>query len=101
MVEAANVGLSLSAFLQEKRLRSFTYRPIDSKLGRAAIMLPEFEAERVHLLRREGHEAWIRPLINEFVSILGCRYDDQVDSLVQLVWFAKNNPYLGGRIFIC
>lgn len=101
IVERANVGESLCAFLKEQSVRVHPYHPIDSKLGRAAQMLPEFEAGRVHLLKREGKDNWITPLINEFVSFPGCRYDDQVDSLVQLVYFAKKSPYPFGRIFIC
>lgn len=101
LIEAANVGLSLIACLREKQLNALTYKPVDSKLGRAAVMLPEFEAKKVHLLRIKGKDSWITPLINEFVSFPGCRYDDQVDSLVQLVWFAKRTPYPGGRCIVC
>jgi predicted phage terminase large subunit-like protein len=101
IVELANVGESLCAYLKERAIRVHPYRPMDSKLGRAARMLPEFECGRVHLLRRDGKDSWITPLINEFVSFPGCRYDDQVDSLIQMVYFAKSRPYPSGRVFFC
>ena len=101
IVEVANVGESLCAFLKNHGIRVVPYRPIDSKLGRAAQMLSEFEEGRVHLLKREGHDSWITPLINEFVMFPGCRYDDQVDSLVQLVYYAKKCPYPFGRVIVC
>ncbi len=55
----------------------------------------------MHLLKREGHDSWITPLIYEFVMFPGCRYDDQVDSLVQLVYYAKKCPYPFGRVIVC
>ncbi len=100
VVEAANVGFSLVSFLKEKRLRSYPYRPVDSKLGCAAQMLPQFEAGRVHIVNIEGKNQWVEPLINEFVAFPGSRHDDQVDSLAQLIWFALRNPYPGGRVIL-
>lgn len=101
VVEAANVGIALASYLLDKHFRSYPYKPVDSKLGRAAQMLPVFEAGQVNILNIEGKNEWVEPLLNEFVSFPGCRHDDQVDSLIQLLWFAKKNPYPSGRVILC
>ena len=100
LVEAAGVGHALASYLKENRFRCYPYLPQTSKLSRAAEALPYIEAKRVRLYRASGGGDWIEPLLNELVLFPRARYDDQVDALVQLTWFARRSPYALGRVHL-
>ena len=100
LVEAAGLGYSLASYLRENRFRCFPYLPQTSKLSRAAEALPYIEEQRVRLCRASAGGEWIEPLLNELVIFPRARYDDQVDALVQLTWFARRNPYALGRVHL-
>jgi predicted phage terminase large subunit-like protein len=46
-------------------------------------------AGRVFVLNQEGKNAWVEPFINELVTFPQARFDDQVDSLVQVLLWAE------------
>jgi predicted phage terminase large subunit-like protein len=54
-------------------------------LVRAARTLTFFEQGVVVICSVPGHNAWVEPFLNEFLSFPNGRFDDQVDSLVQLL----------------
>ena len=62
-------------------------------------MLPTFEAKRVFIVSKEGENDWVEPYINELMSFPNGRFDDQVDSLVQALFWAEPRVNPGGRIF--
>ncbi len=98
LVEATGLGHALASYLKENRFRCYPYLPQTSKMSRAAEALPYIEEKRVRLCRASGGGDWIEPLLNELVLFPRARYDDQVDALVQLTWFARRNPYALGRV---
>lgn len=86
IVETNGSGLSLWQYLRDRPHESFfliPYRPQDSKVTRARIVLPYFEAG-VLILNMPGSNAWVEPFLNEFMNFPNGANDDQVDSLVQL-----------------
>jgi predicted phage terminase large subunit-like protein len=91
VIENAGSGVSLITHLTKAmndgdgRLHCFSYRPKGDKVERAARVLPYFADGRVVLLKRPGRDAWVEPFVNEFLSFPNGRFDDQVDSLVQLL----------------
>jgi predicted phage terminase large subunit-like protein len=91
VVENAGSGISLISTLNasisrgDGRLRCFTYQPKQEKMARAAVTLPFFEEGRVVIVNEPGRNAWVEPFVNEFLCFPNGRYDDQVDSLVQLL----------------
>ena len=101
LVEAVGFGHSLASYLRENRFICHPYRPQTSKMSRAAEALPYIEARRVRLCRASGGGDWIAPLLDELVLFPRARYDDQVDALVQLTWFARRNPHALGRYIAC
>jgi predicted phage terminase large subunit-like protein len=95
-IEAAGSGISLIKALRDRGLRCLHYHPKKDKVTRAAHALPIVEAGRVHLLDRPGKSAWIESYLNEFTSFPHGRFDDQVDSLVQLlIWADKRHTGVG------
>ncbi len=98
-VEAAGCGISLIHALRKAGLKCFWYFPKDGKSVRAAYALPIIHSGRVHILNREGHNDWVEPYINEFVTFPHGRFDDQVDSLVQLLPWAEKRINPGGNYF--
>ena len=59
-------------------------------------MLPFVEAGRVHIVNVPGKNEWVEPYVNEFLSFPYGRFDDQVDSLVQLLpWADKRHSGCG------
>lgn len=101
VVEATGFGRSLVTYLRSNRFDCRHDLPQTSKLRRAAEALPCIEEKRVRLYRAFGGDVWIPPLLNEVVLFPRARYDDQVDALVQLIWFAKHDPFALGRVFFC
>jgi predicted phage terminase large subunit-like protein len=96
IVEAACSGISLIHALRAARLRCFHYYPKNAKMSRAAYALPIIESGRVHILDVEGQNEWVEPYINEFVTFPYARFDDQVDSLTQLLPWAERRLNPGG-----
>lgn len=89
LVEYAGSGISLIQSLRKARLRVHWTTPRYDKMTRAALVLPVFHAERVHIVNKEGSNDWVEPYINELVSFPNGRFDDQVDSLVMAVAWAE------------
>jgi len=99
IVENAGSGISLIYALRTAGLRCFDYKPKTSKIGRAAQALPIIESGRVQILSLAGRNQWVEPYINEFVTFPFGRYDDQVDSLTQLLPWAELRVNPGGSYF--
>lgn len=104
IIEAAGSGISLIKYLndlRDNRIRCHYYRPKTDKIVRAAHALPIIESGRVHILNVPGQNDWVETYINEFVSFPNGRFDDQVDSLTQLLPWAdpRHNPV--GRFYVC
>lgn len=100
LVEAAGVGISLISRLRKSGLRCFSYSPREDKQTRAAFALPAFHGGRVHVLDRPGENHWVRDFLNEFAAFPHGRFDDQVDSLVQLINWGEPRFNSTGRITI-
>jgi predicted phage terminase large subunit-like protein len=94
VIEAASSGISLIQYLRSKQITCFWYTPKLDKMARACNALPIVAAGRVHLLETPGKCDWVPIYLNEFVTFPFGRFDDQVDSLVQLLpWAdARHNP---------
>jgi predicted phage terminase large subunit-like protein len=91
VIEKAGSGISLLSHLNnaigrgEDRLLCFHYSPKQDKMTRAALTLPFFEEGRVVIVNQPGRNAWVEDYVNEFLCFPNGRFDDQVDSLVQLL----------------
>jgi predicted phage terminase large subunit-like protein len=88
VVEHAGTGISLAQYLhakQDRRFRLLPHRPRHDKLVRAASVLAWFEPG-IYLLARPGKSDWVVPYLNEFMTFPNGTTDDQVDSLVQLIY---------------
>ena len=94
LVEGAGSGISLIEYFRKELINCFSYKPNADKVARAARAIPILEDGRVHILNRPGKNAWVEPYINEFVNFPFGRFDDQVDSLTQLLVWAdpRHNP---------
>ncbi len=96
--EYASTGISLYQHfsdVNDGRMRTFGYQPKQNKLGRAASALPTIEQGRVHLVRYADRDEWIEPFLDEFTTFPYGRFDDWVDSLSQLLCWAKNRGPMG------
>lgn len=85
IIEPAGVGISLVSYMRKTRIPCPTSSLKDSKLQRAGYAVPAFEEGRIHILDVEGENAWVEPYLAEFLSFPHGRFDDQVDSLAQLI----------------
>jgi predicted phage terminase large subunit-like protein len=94
VIEAASAGVSLIQTLRKGGISCFHYVPKGDKVYRASLAVPIIHSGRVHIVDQPGNNAWVRPYLNEFLTFPFGRYDDQVDSLVQLVDWAERriNP---------
>jgi hypothetical protein len=104
ILEAASSGISLYLSLVKARLSCFSYPPKFDKLGRAGLALPAIQSGRLHIYDQPGHNAWVEPYLNEFMTFPHGRFDDQVDSLTQFIPWAerRHNPganYTDGIVF--
>jgi len=93
IVEQAGSGISLIQALHRARVQCFHHLPKNDKMSRAAHVLPLVEAGRVRILDNPNENAWVEGFINELVTFPQGRYDDQVDSLVQLLRWAERRYY--------
>lgn len=100
VVEAAGAGISLIQALRKAGKRCFHYSPKDSKMVRAAMALPVIHSGRVSILNLENHNDWVEPFVNEFVTFPHGRFDDQVDSLVQLLVWAERRFNPDGKYYV-
>ena len=98
LVEAAGAGISLISTLRKARVKCFHYFPKDGKVVRAAYALPVFHSGRVHILDKAGENEWVEGYLNEFATFPHGRFDDQVDSLVQLINWCERRFFSGGSI---
>lgn len=105
LIEAASAGISLyqamyQIALNTGRFRCFNYRPAVGKDTRVYLSIPAFVEKRVFLLDQPGPGDWIEPYVNEFLAYPKGRFDDQVDSLTQLIAYllprinADERPYM-------
>jgi predicted phage terminase large subunit-like protein len=100
IVEAAGSGISLIQSLRKYGLNCFDYHPKDDKMVRASYALPIIHSGRLYIVDKEGHNEWVEPYINELVSFPHGRFDDQVDSLVQVLNWAEQRANPGGSFYI-
>jgi predicted phage terminase large subunit-like protein len=89
IVEHASTGISLYQFLLSRKLRCQYYLAKSAKETRACYVVPTFEQLKVHFVNIPGGNAWVDPLINELMSFPNGRFDDQVDSLVQVIMLRR------------
>jgi predicted phage terminase large subunit-like protein len=95
VVEYAGSGISLISNLTaaekrgDDRLVCWRYDPKHDKMTRAARTLHYFDEGRVVIVNQPGRNAWVEPYVNEFLCFPNGRYDDQVDSLVQLLYYRQ------------
>ncbi len=99
IVEAAGSGISLIQYLRTAGIKCLHYRPQHDKMTRAAYVLPIFVQKRVFIKRQAGKDGWIEDYINEFLSFPNGRYDDQVDSLVQVLGWAERLVNSGSKFY--
>ena len=85
IVESAGIGISLISWLRRVGAVCIHYPPKGAKEVRAAYALPVIHSKRVILVGDAAAEAWMIPYLNEFCSFPHGRFDDWVDSLVQLI----------------
>ena len=85
VIEPAGVGISLVSHLRKAGIPCLTSSLKDNKTQRACYAVPAFAEGRTHILNQAGKNAWVEPYIVEFLSFPNGRFDDQVDSLVQLI----------------
>jgi predicted phage terminase large subunit-like protein len=101
IVEAAGSGISLVQSLQKRGYRVISHRARGDKISRAARALPIFEEKRVVIVRRDGLDTWVEPLVNELLSFPFGRFDDQVDSVVQGIRWAEGFVNSGNNVILC
>jgi hypothetical protein len=99
IVEAASSGISLIHSLKKAELRCFHHFPKEDKMVRAAWALPIIYSGRLFIHNIEGQNAWVEPYLNELVSFPNSRFDDQVDSLIQILSWAENRFNPGGSFY--
>ena len=97
IVEAASTGHALIPYLLKNDINCFGYKPKTDKMARALRAIPILSEGRVHLLSRPGKDDWIEPYINEFINFPFGPYDDQVDTLTQLLPWADARHNGQGR----
>ncbi|NWF35891.1 hypothetical protein [Mariprofundus sp. KV] len=96
VVEYAGSGISLYHSLKSVHLGlCYNYMPKDDKQTRAACAVPIIRYGLLHIVNQEGKNDWVEPYINELVNFPHARFDDQVDSLVQVLNFVENRHYVG------
>lgn len=95
-VEAAGSGISLAQYLtsaHDERYHFESCHPRGNKVYRASRVLAWFEMG-ISIVSVPGRNAWVEPYINEFMNFPNGANDDQVDSLVQLLWRRRANSLL-------
>ena len=89
IIKASSSGISLIHSLKKLGFSVFSDSPKADKQTRAAYILPIIHSGRVYVVNLEGKNDWVEPFINEIVSFPNGRFDDQVDSLVQALYWAE------------
>jgi len=96
IVEYAGSGVSLYQSLRRVHLGlCYNYMPKDDKQTRAACAVPIVRYGLLHIVNQEGKNDWVETYVDELVNFPHARFDDQVDSLVQVLNFAENRHYIG------
>lgn len=95
LIEYASSGISLVNTLLKARKSVFW--DTETQMGkqtRASYVLPIIHRGRLFIVNQEGKNHWVEPFVTEIVSFPHCRFDDQVDSLVQALYWAERrvNP---------
>ena len=85
IIEPAGVGISLISLFRKMGIPCLSSSLKNNKLTRAAYAVPAFQEGRVHVVDTGKNNAWVEPYLAEFMSFPNGRFDDQVDSLVQLI----------------
>lgn len=96
IIEAASNGIALQQSLY--RIipgRCYAYRPKDDKQTRAYYVVPIIRNGLLHIVNQEGKNGWVEPYVNELVNFPHARFDDQVDSLVQVLNWAEYRYFYG------
>ena len=87
-VEAAGSGISLAQYLRSTHDERYYFEPCQprgDKVYRASRVLAWVEMG-ISIVNIPGHNAWVEPYVNEFMNFPNGANDDQVDSLVQVLW---------------
>lgn len=100
IVEAASNGISLIHSLRKRGLNCIHHFPKDGKVRRAYEVVDIVESGRLHIINQKGKNDWVESYINELVTFPLGRYDDQVDSLVQVLKWAERNFNPAGQIYL-
>lgn len=108
LIEAASAGLSLYQTLRKVaantgKFNCFHYRPQQGKDTRVLLSIPAFVEKRMFLQDAPGKNEWVEPYVNEFLSYPKGRFDDQVDSLTQLIVHQLPRMYANERpgFYLC
>jgi predicted phage terminase large subunit-like protein len=99
IIECVGVGMALCHALQASRANVYWYQPKDGKLTRESWAVSTIEAGRVFIVNIEGNNKWVKPYVDEFVMFPHGRFDDQVDSMVQLLNWAERRFNPGADYF--
>lgn len=89
LIEDTGVGSGLLDELRMEGLNAVDIKAIQSKVIRAHLQTPKFQASRVHFPRSAP---WLAELEAELLAFPGGRHDDQVDSITQALAY----EYIGG-----
>lgn len=102
VIEYANIGISLYQWLLTVKNRwVFHYQPQGNKVSRACRVVPIIESGRVFIVNQPGNNHWVEPYLSEFMVFPFGRFDDQVDSLCQVLLWAENRFNSGGKFTLC
>ena len=102
LVEAASSGLSLYQSLQKianrtSAFRCFYYLPQDGKGVRAAAAVVAMSEGRVYVQDVPAKNDWVNAYIAAFLAFPKGRFDDQVDSLSQLIKYRLRHIHANER----
>jgi predicted phage terminase large subunit-like protein len=108
LIEAASAGVSLYQTLSKVAVntgefRCHYYRPKQGKDTRVLMSIPAFVEGRLYLQDLDGANDWVEPYVNEFLNYPKGRFDDQVDSLTQLISHRLPRMYANERpgFYLC
>lgn len=99
VIEAASTGMSLISYfrplaINDRRFNVLHYLPKEGKQTRAAYAVPLFDKGKVVILNTAPGNEWVEGYINEFLTFPQGRFDDQVNSLTQLLISPHVRPLL-------
>jgi predicted phage terminase large subunit-like protein len=88
VIENAGPGISLYQHLAKRYENVFKITHRTDKQFRAGTVAPVFRNKNVFVVNEPGN-TWVEPFIAEFMAFPRGRHDDQVDSLVTLMYYLR------------